>query len=144
MTRFRNPSAEPANARGTGTEVTAVFLVATAAALLFCFTVYPRLAGPQHAVLDPDGYGQLGLNLWRGEGLTFDPAQGPTVWRGPLYPAFIGLALALGGGRYPESVWVAQALLHGVTCVFVYLFGARCWNRRVGLLASLGCAGYPV
>lgn len=123
----------------------------TVAALLFCFLLYPRLQGVAQANLDPDDYGRIAQNLVAGHGLTIDPQRGPTVYRGPGYPAFVALATTLGGGRYPQSVWVAQSILHGVLASLTYLLSLRWFGgpaghgigRRVGLVAGGLVAIYP-
>lgn len=113
-------------------------------ALMFCFIIYPRIQKLYHVVLDPDGYGKIGINLWQGYGFSFSPDDGPTVFRGPLYPAFIALFLFLTSGWYPGGIWVAQSFLHGFTCFFVYLIAKRFWNRTTALLAGFSCALYPM
>jgi hypothetical protein len=127
---------------------TARFLVVTLAgflvALIMCFVVYPRIEQRFGAVMDPDAYGRLGQNLRDGYGLTFEPGEGPTVRRGPLYPVFVATTLLLTFGWYPGGVWLAQSLLHGLTCALVYLIVAKCWDRRAALIGGLGCAVYPM
>lgn len=122
----------------------AIMVTGLTVALLFCFVIYPRIQNSYHVVLDPDGYGRLGINLWRGYGLSYNPEVGPTVYRGPLYPGFIALVLLLSSGWYPGGIWLAQSLLYGLTCLFIYLITKRCWNRSTALLAGFGCAFYPV
>jgi len=122
----------------------AVTVAGLAAALVFSFVVYPRMRESCHMVLDPDEYGHLGINLWRGYGLSFNPDDGPTIYRGPLYPGFIAFILLVSSGWYPGGIWLAQSLLHGLTSLFVCLTAMRCWNRSTALLAGFGCAFYPL
>ena len=113
-------------------------------ALVFCFVAYPRLQTSYEALLDPDGFGRIGRNLWQGHGFCFSPESGPTLYRGPLYPTFLALVLFASGGRFPGDVWVAQSVLHGLTCLLAYLAALRWWNRRTALWTGLACAFYPV
>lgn len=121
-----------------------VGLAGTAIALVMCFVVYAEVSRSYRTGRDADNYGVLGLNLWRGLGLTFDPAAGPTVYRGVLYPAFIMLTQLVSGGWYPQAVWIAQSLLHGLTCVFTFLLTGRLVSGRLALLTALAAAAYPV
>jgi len=121
-----------------------ILVIGFLTALVFCFLIYPRIQSSYHAVLDPDEYGVLGINLLHGHGFAYASDQGPTVYRGPLYPAFIALVLWLGNAWYPDSVWIAQCLLHGLTCLFVYLLAKRFVNRSRAIFIGLCCAVYPV
>ncbi|MGB3339945.1 MAG: glycosyltransferase family 39 protein [bacterium] len=113
-------------------------------ALVFCFLIYPGVQSSYHAVLDPDEYGVLGINLLHGHGLAYASDQGSTVYRGPLYPAFIASVLWFGNNWYPGSIWIAQCLLHGLTCLFVYLLAKKLVNRRRAIVIGFCCAAYPV
>ena len=117
--------------------------VGTVTALLFCFLAYPRLQDAAGANLDPDQYGQIARNLFAGHGLALDPERGPTVYRGPGYPAFVCLALWVGGGAYPESVWVAQSVIHGVLTGLVFALGRRWFDTTVALGAAAFVSIYP-
>jgi 4-amino-4-deoxy-L-arabinose transferase-like glycosyltransferase len=120
-----------------------VFAAGVLAGVLYSFFIFPSISRTYEAVLDPDFYGRLGHNIYAGNGLTFNPADGPTVFRGPLYPALIALSLHLTGGRYPGGVWLIQSLLHGLTCWLIFLTAARLWSRPVALTAAFAYAFYP-
>jgi hypothetical protein len=120
-----------------------IMLVGFVAGVLYCFLLFPSVSKTYEAVLDPDSYGLLGRNIYAGKGLTFRPEEGPTVFRGPLYPFVIALSLRLTGGRYPAGVWLMQSLLHGLTCLLVFLMALKLWNCPVALTAALIYAFYP-
>lgn len=113
------------------------------AALVFCFVMFPRLEGAVGANLDPDDYGAIGRNLYQGHGLTADVTRGPTVYRGPGYPALIAAALGVSGGAYPYAVWIVQSLLHAVTCVLAARLAGLGFGTRAALIAGLGLAIWP-
>lgn len=121
-----------------------IFLAGFILAMLFCFVLYPHFQTSYDVKLDPDGYGLLGYRLSKGEGLTFNPEEGPTIYRGPFYPAFIALVLFSTAGWFPGGVWLAQSILFGLTCVFIFLLARKLWNRSVALTAAYLCAAYPV
>jgi 4-amino-4-deoxy-L-arabinose transferase-like glycosyltransferase len=121
----------------------AVFAAGFLAGALYSFFLFPSVSQTYGAALDPDFYGLLGRHVYAGDGLTFNPGDGPTVFRGPLYPAFIALSLRLTGGWYPGGVWLFQSLLHGLTCWLVFLTAARLWSRPVALTAAFVYAFYP-
>jgi 4-amino-4-deoxy-L-arabinose transferase-like glycosyltransferase len=116
---------------------------ATLVAMFFCFQIYPRIQQTAHAVLDPDGFGLLGQGLRYHASLSYFPDREPTVNRGPLYPAFIASALLVSGGKYPQAVQAAQAVLFGLTCGGVVLLTALLGNRRAGLLAGMLAVFHP-
>jgi 4-amino-4-deoxy-L-arabinose transferase-like glycosyltransferase len=121
----------------------AVLLAGFLAGLLSSFLLFPSVSTAYDSKLDPDLYGRLGRNVYAGYGLTYDPEEGPTVFRGPLFPAFIALCLHLTGGWYPGGVWIGQSFLHGLTCWLVFLIAFGLWDRKVALTASLIYAFYP-
>jgi 4-amino-4-deoxy-L-arabinose transferase-like glycosyltransferase len=120
-----------------------VVLLGFLAGVLFSFLLFPSVSKTYEAVLDPDRYGLLGQNILAGNGLVFKPEDGPTVFRGPLYPAFIALSLFLTDGLYPGGVWLGQSLLHGLTALLVFLMALKLWHRRVAVTAALLYALYP-
>ena len=121
-----------------------IFLLGTIISLLYSFIIYPLIQHNYQVVLEPDSYGLLGRNLWRGYGLTYNPELGPTVYRGPIYPAFIASLLLLTSGAYPYAIWIAQSILNGITCLLVYYISDRCWNKKVAIFSGLGCAIHPM
>jgi len=120
-----------------------IVFVGFLAGALYSFLFFPSVSETFESKLDPDQYGRLGQNVFAGKGLAFKAEDGPTVFRGPLYPAFIALSLFLTGGRYPGGVWLMQSLLHGLTGLLVFLMALKLWNRPVALTAALIYALYP-
>lgn len=121
-----------------------VFSIAFFLSSFFCFLYHFSISNSFHAVLDPDSYGLLGINLYKGYGLSFNKDFGPTVYRGPLYPFFIALFLLLSNGSYPYSVWLGQALIHSFTSLFSFLITETIWNKRIAILAGISVASYPL
>ncbi len=120
-----------------------VVIAGFSAGIFSSFLLFPSVSKTYEATLDPDCFGLLGRNIYAGNGLSFKPQEGPTVFRGPLYPAFIALSLSLTGGWYPGGVWLTQSLLHGLTCWLIFLLATKLWNRRVALTAALLYVFYP-
>jgi 4-amino-4-deoxy-L-arabinose transferase-like glycosyltransferase len=125
-------------------KIATVFLTGFLVSLIICFLVFPKIQNSFNVNLDPDAYGSLGLNLWRGFGFSFEPVRDPTIYRGPLYPAFLALALVLTSGWFPQGIWIAQTLLYSLTCVLIYLTGKKLLKGNLAFIVGLGCALYPV
>jgi len=117
---------------------------ATVLAAAFGVVIYPRIADTAHAVLDSDSYGQLGWGLWQNGSLTYYPDTDPTVARGPLYPAFVAAVLSLSPHWWPTNVQLAQSVLHGLTCLLVWVMARRLWTASVAVAAATLCAVHPV
>ncbi|HEX3846996.1 MAG TPA: hypothetical protein VHV81_06410, partial [Steroidobacteraceae bacterium] len=109
----------------------------------FTFLIYPAIAGPDHAVLDPDFHGPLGFGLWKLHTFSYYPDSIPTTARGPLYPAFIAAMLAATDGWWPYSVQAAQCALFGLGCVLAFWVANTLWNRQLAVLAAGLCALDP-
>jgi 4-amino-4-deoxy-L-arabinose transferase-like glycosyltransferase len=122
----------------------AVILAGFLAGTLYSFLLFPSVSTTYESKLDPDLYGLLGRNVYAGDGLAYSLEEGPTVFRGPLYPAFIALCLHLTGGWYPGGVWIGQSLLHGLTCWLIFLTALGLWDRKTAFMAALIYAFYPV
>lgn len=119
-----------------------IMLTGILLALIFCFVIYPRISDSCNAALDSDGYGLLALNLLHNHEFCFYKETGPTLYRGPIYPAFLAAATFLFG-KYPYSAWIAQSILHGLTAFLVYLMAMRCCGRKAALVAGWVYAVYP-
>jgi 4-amino-4-deoxy-L-arabinose transferase-like glycosyltransferase len=118
-------------------------LVAACLSLAFTFLVYPAIAGPNHAVLDPDYHGPLGFGIWKYHTFSYYPNHALSSSRGPLYPSFIAALLSLSGGWWPYSVQLAQCLLFGLLCVLVFWTARALWNPPLAVLAAGLCALDP-
>ncbi len=64
-------------------------------------------------------------------------------YKGPMYPWFLGVQYFLFGDR-PPIFKLIQMILGAFSCVLLYWIGERIFNPRVGLLAGLVMAFYPV
>jgi 4-amino-4-deoxy-L-arabinose transferase-like glycosyltransferase len=120
-----------------------IALLALAASLTFTFLVYPAIAGSYDLVLDSDNHGPLGYGIWKLHTFSYYPSSEPASDRGPLYPAFIALALALTNGWWPHSVQLEQCLIFSVLCLLVFWIAKTLWNRPLAVLASSLCAIHP-
>lgn len=121
-----------------------VALIALILAATYSFVIFPRISGPQHVLLDPDQHGNLAYGLLRNHSLSYYPEVEPTVERGPAYPAFIALVLAVTNDWWPYSVQAAQCILFALMCLMVYWMSGVLWNRQVGAVVSLICAIHPL
>ncbi len=94
---------------------------------------------------DPTDYDRLGRLVAEGEVFgpaLLSPSGGPTAFRPPLYPMFLGAVYWLTG----DSILAArllQALLGAATVVLVWLVARRLFDRRVALVAAAMAAVYP-
>ncbi|HEX2166016.1 MAG TPA: glycosyltransferase family 39 protein [Longimicrobiales bacterium] len=132
-----------ASARRVLSPQLAVFLLAVVCSLGFSFIIYPAIASPQNAVLDPDRYGALGFGLWHHGTLSYYPDPQPTLDRGPIYPAVIAVILWLSGGVWPQSLQAAQAVFFGLTSVLVFYIGEKVWGRRTAMAAAALTTVHP-
>ena len=121
-----------------------IALIALIVAAIYSFVIFPGIAGPQHVVLDPDGHGKLAYGILKNHSFSYYPDPQPTVERGPAYPAFIALVLAVTNDWWPYSVQAAQCILFALMCLMVYWVSGVLWNRQVGAVVSLICAIHPL
>ena len=123
------------------------------AALLLRLAAMAALGRPED-VLPEDAWtwaweqGAIARALLRGEGFAdpFGHGTGPTAWCGPVYPAFLALAIELAGG-IGRGAALAVALVHvglasAIAALLVRL-GAALGRPRVGALAGWAWALHP-
>lgn len=118
--------------------------LALASSMLFCFVVYPMIAGSHDLELDPDAHGNLAYGMWYLHSFSYYPSDQPTVERGPLYPAFILMTLVLSHDWWPYSVQLGQCLLFAIMCGLVFWISSELWSRRVGVVTAAACAIHPL
>jgi len=118
-------------------------LIGTLLSLSFTFLIYPAIADPYHAVLDPDLHGPLGFGIWKYHTFSYYPNTDLAAARGPLYPTFIAALLALSNGWWPYSVQLGQCVLFGLMCVLVFWTAKSLWNAPLAVLAAGLCATDP-
>jgi peptidoglycan/LPS O-acetylase OafA/YrhL len=101
----------------------------------------------RHLVLgnDPADYDRLGRLLADGHGFgasLLSPSGGPTAFRPPLYPLFLGTVYKLTGGSM-LAARLLQAALGAVVVGLIWLIAHRLFDRRVALAAAAAAAVYP-
>ncbi len=111
--------------------------------VMFSLVIYPKIAVPYHAVLDPDGYGALGHGLWMNGNLSYFPDNQPSVERGPIYPLFLASLLMITNGLWPYSVQVGQSVLFGLMCLMVFWMSKTLWGKNIAVLTSVLCVFHP-
>ena len=93
--------------------------------------------------LDPADFSRTGLSIAQGHGYPDSnraPAGGPSAFRPPAYPLFLGAVYAVAGQEAPPAARMVQALLLGTLSVgLIGIIATRIWGRRIGMLA-LGIA----
>lgn len=120
------------------------FALALVSSAVFCFVVFPRISESHNAVLDPDGYGRLGLGLWKHGALSYYPDTDPTVARGPAYPALLWATLAGTGGWWPYGAQLAQCALFALTALLLFHMANEAWGRRAAVVVATIYAVYPL
>lgn len=113
-----------------------VFVLAFAIAI-----AYGILVPPQPLHVDSMEYHAIARNLVGGEGFGKEPGRPTASWP-PLYPFFLALLYLAFGPSHPP-VWIAQALLHGVTAAGACEIGRRAFGDRAGAFAGVAVALTP-
>jgi 4-amino-4-deoxy-L-arabinose transferase-like glycosyltransferase len=115
-------------------------------ALTFSLLVFPLIAGPLQANLDPDRFGELGTNIALGKGFVYGSGDSRTVAfdRAPVYPLIVALMRVALDERYVFGLQVLQALLHGLTGLLVYRIARQFADHPTAVLAQLIHALHPV
>lgn len=121
-----------------------ISLIAVSVSLLFSLLIVPRMTKSMNIIYDPDRYGQLGLNVAEGRGMTYRISSFPATDRGPFYPGFLAILFMISGGYSLTLVQIVQALLHGGTTLLVYFTARRLYPERYALAAQIVCGLYPV
>ncbi len=83
--------------------------------------------------LDPDFYRILGRNLAETGMLSFDPQDGPSLSRGPVYPAIIAFCEITGGDVY--LLFFIQSILAAMSAFLLYLAVRMSIGIRAGLFS---------
>jgi len=86
--------------------------------------------------LDPAYYHDWAMAISRGDWVGSEVFE-----QSPLYPYLLALYLMVFGHDL-YLLRVIQLGIGAVTCVLTYLLGCRMFDRKVGLLAGMGCALY--
>ncbi len=86
-------------------------------------------------------------NLWMRPESPWDQPSGATGWLPPVYPALLAGMMTLAGGITPAlAAWlfVVQAALSAATCAAIVALGAAIGEARVGRIAGVVFALYPL
>jgi 4-amino-4-deoxy-L-arabinose transferase-like glycosyltransferase len=136
-----NPSAG-ALQRGRLPVWTILFLIVTVAAAFAVRFVYVRSLSQEPYWPDAREYHVIALELQHSWEYKNSAGQ-PVVYWPPGYPYFMG-ATYRALGPVVHSARVVQCVLGALTCILIYLLGARLFDRRCGLLAAAFAAVYPL
>ena len=150
----RAPGEHPAAAAGErdrlagwrarlGTDYRWVALIAVVAFLARARTV--MATRPLALGGDPFDYDRLGRLLAAGKGFgtsVLSPSGGPTAFRPPAYPLFLGAVYRVTGNSI-LAARLAQAVLGAVSVVLLWLLARRLFGRRSAYLAAGLFAVYP-
>lgn len=117
---------------------------ATALGLLAAFVLIPAMEGSAFLPRDPDKWGLLSRNLHDGLGFRYDAALQPTIFRGPVYPAFLASLAGLTFGFRDATVFVAQSLLLGLGVLFTWLAAREMLPQRAARWSAWVAALNPL
>ncbi len=121
--------------------LTAIFAGALLVRILF--NVY--LVGMEEPGLVnfPDGkdYDAIGRSLANGTG--FEVNHSPDTFRPPGYPFFLAAIYTIGGPGY-AAVKIVQSVIGALTCLMILLIGEQLFSKRVGVIAAVIAAAYPL
>ena len=101
----------------------------------------------RHLVLgsDPGDYDRLGRLLAAGKGFgtsVLSPSGGPTAFRPPLYPLFLGAVYKVTGDSIVAARLV-QAVLGAASVALVWFIARTLFGRRTAYVAAALAAVYP-
>jgi len=115
--------------------IAAVSLVAAGAFAL----ISSSMAG-----FDPAQYDRLGLNLASGNGFSLEekPPYSPTMFREPMYAAFIALIYRIFGHNVKLVVF-SQILLHCLTALTLYAIAKTVFSGRTAFASGILAAVFP-
>jgi 4-amino-4-deoxy-L-arabinose transferase-like glycosyltransferase len=92
--------------------------------------------------LDPADFSRTALSIAQGHGFPQSnraPGAGPSAFRPPGYPFFLGAVYAIAGGEAPPAGRFVGAFLGTLVVGLIGLIALRLWGKRVALIA-LGLA----
>ena len=123
--------------------VLGIVLLALLVRVVFCFAVFPYIAGPLNLGTDPDRYGQLAQNWVDGKGYVLSEGQHPTTGRGPGYPLLLAAVYIVFRNLVPAAV-LTQCLIGALLCLVMYHIGRQLFGAWVGYTAALLGALHPL
>ncbi len=92
--------------------------------------------------LDPADFSRTALSIAQGHGFPLSnraPGAGPSAFRPPGYPFFLGAVYAIAGEEAPPAGRFVNAVLGTLVVGLVGLIALRLWGKRVSVIA-LGIA----
>ena len=119
-----------------------IIAVAVLLRLMYSFGIERALMGLLPEEGATDNYHRVAQMLLEGRGYRFWESADLTMERAPLYPLFLLGIFKLVGVNY-VAVQVAQAILAGLSCLYLFLLGRWVISAKVGLAAALMFAVYP-
>ncbi len=143
--------ATPARVRGligTGRDLLMVGALSLILRLVFCFAVVPLVdlnLGPRsHDFLSStDGYIVLAENIRNHGRFSFAPADLPTTYRAPLFPAVVAAAYWLIDDLGAATLLV-NCVAAALTSCFVYCLAHALFGRGVALGSGLAASLFPL
>ncbi len=130
-----------AGARGLARKLPVSVWVLLAVALLLRIAVVAATINTP-ITLDSADFSRVGWSIAQGQGIppsNRDPAGGPSAFRPPAYPAFLGAVYFVAGQEAPPAARFVEAVLGTLTVALIGLIALRIWGKRVGVIA-LGLA----
>jgi 4-amino-4-deoxy-L-arabinose transferase-like glycosyltransferase len=128
--------------RGPRTVWIALLLIVLVSAAFAVRFIYVRSLSQDPYWPDAREYHVIALEMQHGWAYRNAAGQAIVYWP-PGYPYFVA-ATYRALGPIVHSARVCQAALGALTCVLIYLIGARLFDRRCGLLAAAFAAIYPL
>jgi len=91
-----------------------------------------------------DFYYLIGENLAQGNGFVSEPGGYIVLHRAPLYPYLLAGLYCLFGETNLLSIFFIQAGFDAGTGLLIWWIGARMFGNRIGLMAAIAYALYPL
>lgn len=136
-----SPGILSSNPRGKWTVVAILVL---ALALRSAFVAESR--DTYAPLTDASHFDHIATSIAEGKGYgntVIEPAEGPSAFRAPLYPAVLGMVYAVFGDHNWTWGRLANAFIGTVLVALLGLVAAQLWSRRVGLITLSLAAVHP-
>jgi len=118
--------------------ITLVVILSVFICIFYSFYFHIRPA------VDAAAYDKIAINLISGNGYREDVSlsfvsDGAIVRAGPLYNFFLAGIYLVCGHQY-GAVWILQALLHGLTALFLYLICKKIFEDKGEIIGTIAAA----
>jgi len=117
-----------------------IFAFAFLVASLYIYLSSSFPPSPEYFNIDAVDYDTLGYNLYLGNGYCYYEGI-PTSFRPPIYPLFLSFIYKIFGYNHVPVKYI-QALLHGLTALFIFLTGNYIFDRVISALAAVYISVY--